>query len=460
MILMNRRIIVIGGGPAGIEAARAAATAGARVTLVSNSKLGGRAGWHSLVPSKVWLTAADTYGLLAEARTLGLAYSGPMRPNPQAVLARIRAVTSRWNARQEATLATLGVEMQKGTAAFQSATSVIVTHHDSTSRLEADAIIVTSGSVPLFPADMRPDGKRVLAPRFASHLETLPPDIVVVGGGATGCEFAYLFNRLGVKVTWIVNQSGVLPSFHPDAGQFLAETMRRRGTEIAYGYATQISRSDSGVTVITADGARYSAAMAFLAIGRKADISKLNLSAVIDTPIANNALATSKFGRTAIPTIYAAGDVTGAPMLANRAMTQARVAGRHAAGADTLPFRPETVVHAIYSDPQVAQVGNMMDAESTRVRLPFAAVLKTHLIPEGESSTDGGFLELAYDKRNRALLGGVAVGPHAADVLAPVAMAIQMHATLDELAAVSGAHPTISELAFLTAQSATPSGIN
>jgi dihydrolipoamide dehydrogenase len=130
-------------------------------------------------------------------------------------------------------------------------------------------------------------------------------------------------------------------------------------------------------------------------------------------------------------------------------MAQARVAGLHAAGADPAPFRAESVVAAIYTEPQVAQVGTVNGEGIETVRVPFSAGLKTHLLPEPE-----GFVTLAYQAESRRVVGGVAAGPHAADVLAPVALAIQLQATLGDLASLFGAHPTISELAFIAAREA------
>ena len=450
---MTRKVIIIGNGPAGIEAARSAALAGAQVTLIGEGPVGGRAGWHSLLPSKVWLSAADALALVNEASELGLSTGGAPSPEPERILARIKAVKQAWNERQEAGLRDLGVEMVRGVATLDSATEITVRDGDGNPvvRLEGDAIIIATGSVPIFPEGMRPDGKRVLAPRFASHLEALPDDIIVIGGGATGSEFAYLFNRLGVQVTWVVDQYGVLPDFVPEAGEFLAEALGRRGVKLVAGQpASRIEQDDEGVRVVTADGEAYRAAQAFLAIGRRADVRRLNVEAVGLKPGRLDALAVDEFMRTAVPSIYAIGDATGTPMLANGAMAEAWVAGRHAAGVPTPPFQPRTVVAAIYTEPQVAQVGTLeRDGENSRsIRMPFKAGLKTHFLP-GESD---GFLELVYEAGNGRLMGGVAVGPHAADVLAPVAVALQMGATISDLAASGPAHPTIGELAFIAAR--------
>jgi pyruvate/2-oxoglutarate dehydrogenase complex dihydrolipoamide dehydrogenase (E3) component len=446
---MSVQIVVIGAGPAGIEAAKAAALAGGQVALVSEEAVGGRAGWHSLLPSKVWLTAADTVGLLSEAPVMAEAGLDSIIPSATAIVTQIRAVKESWNRIQQEALEALGVEILPGLATFESIGRLVVQDADGQvlQRRQVEAVIVASGSVPFFPPGLRPDGKRVLAPRFASHLDPLPEDIVVVGAGATGCEFAYFFNRLGVKVTWIIDQYGVLPAFVPEAGLFLANVLAARGVHLVRDQlAERVERGEDGVIVVTLDGQGYPADMAFVAIGRKPDLGRLNLEVLGLQVTPGQAPATDGYGRTGVPGLYLVGDAAGAPMVANRAMAQARVAGRHAAGAQTPPFRPETVIRAIYSEPQVAQVGIAQGEGVHTLRLPFRQGLKANLLADYD-----GFLMLAYND-DRRLLGGVAVGPGAANVLAPVAMAIYLNASLDDLAAVYSAHPTISELAFMAAR--------
>lgn len=448
---MSKQIVVIGAGPAGIEAAKAAAAAGGRVSLVSDSPLGGRAAWHSLLPSKVWLTAADTAGLLAEAATVGLVQPAPLQANPPAILARIKAVARRWSERQVAALQALNVELISGVASFEAAGEVAIKANgsDEVIRLRPAATIIAAGSVPFFPPQLKPDGQRVLAPRFAGQIESLPRTVVVIGAGPTGSEFVYLFNQLGVQVTWIVDQFGVLPAFAPEAGRFLAETLVQRGVKlVANQLADYVDRTDEGVTVVTSAGERHQAEMAFVAIGRQPDLSRLNLAAAGLALSPGQAPAVDGFGRTAIAGLYVVGDAAGPPMVANRGMAQAWVAGRHAAGAETAPFQPETVIYATYTEPQVAQVGLVAGDGLQTVTSDFGETLKMGLLPEGE-----GFVSLAYDAAER-VTGAVAVGPHAAEVLAPVAVAIQQGATLADLAGLYGAYPTASELAFIAARAA------
>lgn len=440
----RKAIVVIGGGPAGIEAALAAATAGAGVTLISDGPVGGRAGWHSLLPSKVWLAAADTAGVVAETGVVGLAQSDAPRPEPEAILARIKVVKEAWNEEQAQALATAGVVVLHGRATLAGPDRVVVDGEgrDEQQSLEADKIIIAVGSVPIFPQGMKPNGRQILAPRFASHLSPLPESVVVVGAGATGCEFVYLFNRLGVEVTWIVDQFGVLPAFVPEAGTLLKETLVARGVRLVEGQmADHIETGEGGATVVLADGTTHAAAVAFVAIGRQPDLDGLDLEAAgLDAPVG---VVTDAYGRSDEPAIYVVGDAAGAPMVANGATAQAWVAGRHAAGAPVTPYRPESTVAAIYTEPQVAQVGRLDGEALVTVQIPFSASLKGRLLPEEE-----GFLQLAYEEESGHLAGAAAAGPHAADLLAPVAVALQLDATLSDLETLYPAHPTLSELPF------------
>ena len=447
---MSKKIVVIGGGPAGIEAAKAAALSGASVKMVTNSPVGGRAGWHSLLPSKVWLTAADRLGLVQESEAFGLTVSDDVTAVPSHILQRLKQVKGGWNEQQLNSLTNLGVQIISGTAVFTSSATIDIQNKegqviDSSS---ADAFIVTSGSVPIFPSAMKPNGKRIIAPRFASGLAQLPSSMIVVGGGATGSEFAYLFNRLGVDVTWVVDEQGVLPDFDSAAGQFLMDIFIKRGVKILLGQrARKIEETDTAVQLTLADGSNYEAEMAFLAIGRKPDVGNLNLEATGLT-VEEGTVVADGYGRSLISHIYVAGDATGAPMTANKAMAEGWIAGKHAAGKLISPLNIERhIVSAFYTEPQVAQVGQIM---GETVRLPYHAGMKPQLGLDEE-----GFVKLAYDGGNGRLLGGVAVGHHAADLLAPVAVAIQAEMTIQQFGMIYGAHPTISELAFMAARLAT-----
>lgn len=449
---MRRHIVIIGGGPAGIEAARAAASAGSLVTLIYKGPFGGRASWNSLLSSKAWLTNSEIFYLLRMAPQLKYDHEESAATHAATAFDRIHKIMRQWIGRQSQLLHGLDVQLLAGVAQLIDPHTVRATHPElpQPTTLHADAIIIATGSIPRCPEGMRPDGKLIIAPRIASRLEGIPASVLVIGGGVTASEFAHLFNLLGSSVTWLIDTQGVLPGFPRAASRAIIDVLTNRGVKIIENQPVpHLDCEDRQVTALLADGTRVSAAIAFLAVGRKPDFRHLNLAAVGLQANERGEVAVDGYGRTAIPSIYMVGDAAGEPMLANRATAQAWIAGRHAAGRPSAPFRAETVVHAVYSDPQIAMVGtiDVSDPVMIRIQLPFTATLKTYLQNE-----EHGMIELIYHQQTRCILGGVAIGPQAAEVLAPVALAIQAGATIEDLAATAGAHPTFSELAFLAAR--------
>ena len=451
---MSRSILVVGAGPAGIAAAVAAAEAGAKVTLVSDEPAGGRANWHSLGPSKVWIAAVEAYEQTIGAIALGM--TGEAAP-PQldAVLVRIRELAGRWSARQAEALSLSGVLWVNGFASLNGPGKVKVQDRSGEvdTELEPDAVVLATGSVPRFPEGLRPDGERIVAPRFAGRLEEVPRDVVVIGGGATGAEFVYLFDSLGSEVTWVLDERGVLPGFPPEAAAMLVEAMDRRGVRRVQDAAVRVERGGRGVVVIGQDGRRFAAHTAFLAVGRIPAVAGLGLESVGLAPRADGTLWVDAFCRTEAPGVYAVGDLAGPPMLANYGEAQGRVAGLHAAGAAVTGFRPECVVEAVYTSPQLAKVGDSEGVAGIghpgriiRIRVPFQAGYHSLLHP------GKGWLELVLERPEGRILGGWAVGPSAADTLAPVALAIRLRATAEQMADVAPAVPTTSELPFIAAR--------
>ncbi len=437
-----------------MAAVGAAVDAGARVTLIGAEPPGGRAGWHSLLPSKVFLTAADSLGLAQRFQTLGLGEANKA-PEVEAMVQRIHALSQSWSDDQIAGLSQRGVQFLDGRASFLDSHRLrVIPDEARPTDLEADAIIVASGSVPIFPPNLKPDGGRIIAPRFVGKLERLPASLIIVGGGVTGTEFVYAFNRLGVDVTWIVDEFGVLPPFDREVVSVLVEAIASRNVVRHEGVAADSAvANDEEVTITLRDGRSCRAEMAFIAIGRRPDMAGLNLKAAGLPGDPRRGIKVGGYGRSVVPHIYAVGDVTGLPMTANKAMAQGWIAGRHAAGALLDPYRSETLVEAVYTDPQVAQAGLSEDeahghGHPVRVlRLGYEANLKAVLLNETE-----GFVKLVADANDGTLLGASAVGAHAADVLAPVVLGIRLGARLEDLAALFAAHPCLGELVFAAAR--------
>lgn len=439
---LHRHIIVIGGGPAGVQAALAAAGQGRSVDLVSDGPPGGRAAWQTLLPSKIWLEQRPT------GQPADLA----------AMKARFERVAGAWQQQIQEQLERAGVNLLLGTGSFLSPHEIQVVPPEGgyPDQISADAVIIATGAVPFLPAGLQPDGERVHSPNTIWSMARLPESLVVIGAGGPATEYVDAFSRLGVAITWITGPVGVLSAFPPEAGRAIAGIMERRGVRIITGMLAQkIERSENGVRVLT-PGGRFEAEAAFVAIGLRPDLKRLNLAAAGLKPGTSGGLAVDPYGRTAVPHIYLVGDAA-SPLSANISIAQGRIAGWHAAGLEVEPLQLELSVQAIYTNPQVALVGRMSDRSQPlhKVRVPFCACLRAHLLEDQAPPEESGFLEVAYlAEKPRTITGALAVCPEAAEILTPLAVAVRAGMTIDELAGVYSAHPTYSELAILAAREA------
>ncbi|MDW8104898.1 MAG: NAD(P)/FAD-dependent oxidoreductase [Armatimonadota bacterium] len=443
---MPKRVVTIGGGSVGVHAALEGARLGAEVTLVSEGEVGGRTTWDSLVPSKVLLTAADTLldSCFASHRGVKVSSEGA---EVTELMERIRQRTQEWGEQQKVALQRAGVRVIHGVASFTSPNTIQVQAEGDEQEVSFDVGVIATGSVPVFPPSMKPDGKRILAPRFMSSLQVLPEHLVMVGGGVTGSEFAYLFRVLGARVTVVTDMPRLLPRADEAVSQALEHAFRQMGIEVLLSSPVEsVTAGDGGVQVLLRDGRSLEGTHAFVAIGRRSDLSRLNLEAA-GLPSSAQGIPLNEYLQSPVPHLYAVGDAAGPPFTLNRGWAQAYVAVRHALGVPVPPFRPELVVEAVYTQPQVAQVG-ITEAQAReqglRVRVlqaQYAHNLKAQLLGETE-----GFVKVVVEEDTGRLLGGAAIGAHAADVLAPLATAMALGGTVEALASLYPAHPTLVEL--------------
>ncbi len=447
-----RHVVIIGGGPAGIAAATEAARFGAQVTLVERDHLGGRATWHSLLPSKAWLSAADRVAGRANAEALGLIQDVPNYDFP-ALLSHIATLKRMRDQQYRQRLLDAGVRLVVGTASFEDAQTIRVTCEDGGETLHADRVIIATGSGPIMLPNVSPDGQRILAPRVMSKLSVIPDTLIVIGAGVTGSEFAYMFNMLGADVTLVTDIDELLPRSDPDISAALEKAFRARGMTIYYNSPVSSAEVHAGgVNVLLENGTTHRAEMVFIAIGRRPYYAGLNLENAGLEP-SPDGLAVDGFGRTQVENIYAAGDVTGVPMIANKGMAQGHIAGRHAVDAEVGPYNAATVIEAVYTNPEVAQIGmteTTAHAQGRSVKVVkryYNDNLKAHLL--GGAT---GMLKLVVNPDTGGLLGGAAVGIGAVDALTPLAVALQQRARASDLAGLFAGHPTLGELLFEAAR--------
>lgn len=453
-------VVVIGGGPAGVVAAAEAARSGRSVQLVVEGPLGGRAMNASLLPSKLLLHLA---ALRVQRGERGLASA--------AVIAELTEGMERTiqhqKARAEERLADAGVTLTSGLARFTGPRSLVVTREESELAITFERAIVATGSVPAFPPGFfgdapGPDGVDVFAPRFVRQLRSLPETMLVVGAGVTGAEAVSAFVDLGVQVTWLVDDLGILPRFDRELASSLGDVLMERGVKIVHGKrVASVARADTPSparaerVLAKLDGGRtYAAERAFVAIGRRPDAARLAPElAEIALDAKTGAILIDAAGRTSNPDVFAAGDVTGAPYTATKATAEAWAAARIATDRPVSPPRRQAWIEAVYTRPEVARVG-VTPEESVRRGRPFEVRVASY-----ESSLRGvlegagfdpharGTLKVVLDAEER-LLGATAIGPRATEVLAPLATALHLGARAEDLRGLVLAEPSLSAIAL------------
>lgn len=442
LVNKTRKVLVIGGGPAGVEAALAASRAGCSVVIVSEGPPGGRAVWNTLLPSKICLEAQPPVDF-------------------PSLHQRYEAVAGAWQRQIMEQLERAGVELRLGTASFLSSHEVAVTPPEGgyTDPLTADVIILATGAVPFLPPGLQPDGERIFTPNLIWQMPKLPRSIAVIGAGGPATEYVDVFSRLGIEVTWLTGPVAPLSAFPPEVGHIITGLFEQRGVKIVPRLmAREVRHASQGIEVLTNDGNHYPAETALVAIGLRPDLERLHLSATGLRIGSSGAVAVDAYGRTAIEHIYLVGDAA-APLSANISMAQGRTAGLHAAGVETAPVNVDLAVIAIYTSPQIAMVGRLSDrfVSLQKVRVPYQTCLRSYLSMDGadfaetQLTHENAFVELVFQPDGK-ITGALAVCPKAAEILTPLAVAIRSGLTIDELASVNPAHPTFSELAVLAAR--------
>ena len=435
-------ILIIGGGPGGTEAALQAGISGLKTGLISATQIGGRATWSSLLPSKVWLHLATHYqhsGSLARAG-LSLADLGF---NPEQLRTYIREAQESQSSIYARELIEAGVTIHYGQALIQDAHTVQVTHEHQTYHLKSHYILIATGSGPRFLPEIKPNGDRIIAPRLSPQLPEIPSSVIVAGGGVTGTEYAYAFAALGAHVTLLHNTDHLLPRIEKEVANAYATYLQKQlPLEIHCNEPVKHLRQEGAqVVAITANGNRYLADYGFIAIGRTPDLNFYSPRLLPLAQTNEEFIQINEYCQTSLPTIYAVGDITGAPMTVNKAFWQARQAIAHITGKKANPTMPP-LIEAIYTHPSVAQIGTLERTPESLIRkYPFTPLLKARL----QHASDGWVI-LHVQHNSGKILGAAGWGPELPEIMACIQGVMQAGGTMEDLTSIPFAHPTLSEL--------------
>jgi NAD(P)H dehydrogenase (quinone) len=448
------RIVIIGGGPAGYEAALVAAARDADVTVIDSDGIGGAAVLFDCVPSKTFIASTGVRTELRRAPYLGFDIDpDDAKISLPEIHRRVKTLAAAQSADVNAQLISAGVTVVAGrgqltdTARGLAAHRVQATAPDgSTSSYDADVVLIATGASPRELPTARPDGERILTWRQLYDLEALPEHLIVVGSGVTGAEFVHAYTELGVDVTVVASRDQILPYEDADAAAVLERIFAERGVELVKNArADSVSRTDSGVVVKLADGRTVEGSHALMTIGSVPNTGGLGLESVGIELGRGNYLTVDRVSRTSVSNIYAAGDCTGLLPLASVAAMQGRIAMWHALGEAVTPIRLRTVAAAVFTRPELAAVGvpqSAIDNGSVQARtimLPLRTNARAKM-----SELRHGFVKLFCRPATGVVIGGVVVAPIASELILPIAMAVQTRLTVNHLAQTLSVYPSLS----------------
>ena len=440
------RFLVIGGGPAGHNAAAQAATLGAEVTLVEDQIVGGAAHLWDCIPSKAMVSSSMRLRAIRHARRLGVSEPGPVELDMENLSSHVYGIADRIALGVTSMLESQGVEMIRGRAHFTGPNSAVAVTDDADIPIEFDFALISTGSRPRVPEWAHIDGERVLTTREAYHLDELPERIIVIGSGVTGVEMVHIFSSLGSDVALLVSRHHVLPHRDAEVAAVLEDDFLERGVELLKGSrASGIETPDGGVVIRTEDGRTVVGSHALLAVGSVPNSEGLHLDAAGVTSD-RGYIPVDEFNRTNVDHIYAGGDVTGLLPLSSVAAMQGRKIASHMVGRPVRPIDYARVSQAIFTEPEIASVGlEEVDAaaEGRKVRLtkvPFASNPRAMI--QGDTS---GFVKVVSDPATHVVLGGTVVGHHASELIAPIALATQGRIRVDTLVETLMVHPSLTE---------------
>jgi dihydrolipoamide dehydrogenase len=449
-VTTGTEVLVIGGGPGGYVAAIRAAQRGLDTTLVERDAYGGACLNRGCIPSKALIEVAELAHGAGEGTEMGI------HADPAVDLSATQSwkdgIVEQMTGGVEKLCKANGVNLVEGTARFADENTVRVSHGgegQGAETVEFEHAVVATGSRPIEIPNFDFADDPVLDSAAALTLDSVPDRLCVVGAGYIGMELSTMFAKLGTDVHVVEMLDDVLPNYEPDVQRLVRKRAEELGVEFTFGASASDWRDspDGGIVVEVDDeaGTAIPTDRVLVAVGRRPVTDTLDLSNVGLEPNDAGFLETDEQARTEVDHVFAVGDVAGEPMLAHKASKEGEVAAEVAAG-EPAALDYQAVPAAVFTDPEVATVGlTQAEAEAEGFdavvgRMPFRA--------SGRALTTGhsdGFVRVVADADAEFVLGAQIVGPKASELVAEVTLAIEMGATLEDVASTIHVHPTLAE---------------
>jgi dihydrolipoamide dehydrogenase len=445
------RFVIVGGGPAGHQAATYAARLGAKVTVIERDVIGGAAHLWDCIPSKAMISTGGAISFTRRMSGMGLEQAEP-EIDIEALKTRIEGIKSHLQGNVTSLLQSQGVRIIMGAGRFTSAHTVRVDSADGSEEIEFDAALISTGSRPRIPDWCRPDGDRILTTRHCYPPKVIPESITVIGSGVTGVEFVHMFSSFGSKVTLVVSRQQVLPGKDPEVAAVLEDDFLRRGVKLLKGARAEVIELDhehAGVVVRCDDGRVVRSTHAVLAIGSVPNTDSLGLELAGVEVDPGGYIPINHHCVTNLRHIYAAGDISGKLPLSSVASMQGRKVAEHVMGLHTIEHRHldyDKAASAIFTEPEIADVG-LAEAEAFAVgrkirvtKVPVASTAKALI-----NNDPRGFVKIISDPATGEVLGGSIVGRHAAELISVIALAVTANLRVSDILESLLVHPALSE---------------
>jgi dihydrolipoamide dehydrogenase len=439
--------VVIGGGPGGYALAIRLAQRGQKVLCVEKEAVGGVCLNWGCIPSKALITTAQRFDWALHGAELGVLADGVRLDLPRAQQ-RNRHIVEHHTGGVAGLLKSNGAELCHGAAEIAGPARVRITAAGGAVReVESEAIVVATGATPRTLRGFEPDGKRVVTAREAVFLEQLPEHLIVLGGGVIGLELGSAYQRLGSRLTLVELTGSLLPGVDADLVRVVQKRLEKRGATILTGTRALGWQASEGGVRVELGGAQETrtleGSLVLVAAGFVPNGGGVGLDAVGVQRDAQGHVLTNERCETNVPGIYAIGDVSGPPYLAHKAYKEAEVLAEVLTGHDVVrDWRAMPAV--IFSDPEIATVGTSeaqaraAGKEIVVAKFPFAALGRAQALGETE-----GFVKLIAE--GERLIGAGVVGPEASELVAELTLALEVGASLEDLALTVHTHPTLAE---------------
>jgi NAD(P)H dehydrogenase (quinone) len=448
------RVVIVGGGPGGYEAALVGKQLGGEVTLVDPDGLGGSAVLTDCVPSKTLIATSEVMTEVRESAELGLRF-GPtgqgrvdssVHVDLEAVNGRVLELARTQSADITDRVRREGIQVLVGKGRLEGPEQVVVQAESGERTLGADVILLATGASPRELPEAKPDGERILTWTQVYGLCELPERLIVVGSGVTGAEFASGYEALGVPVVLVSSRDRVLPGEDADAAQVLEDVFVRRGmTVMSKSRAKSVTRDGDSVIVRLTDGREITGSHCLMAVGSVPNTSGIGLEEAGVELDSGGFITVDRVSRTSARGIYAAGDCTGVLMLASVAAMQGRIAMWHSLGDAVAPLDLSHVSSNVFTAPEIATVGvsqRQVDAgevPATKVTLPLSGNARAKM----QGSRDG-FVKLFCRPATGIVVGGVVVSPRASELIYPISIAVANRLTVDQISGAFTVYPSLT----------------